>query len=266
MSLATVIAKLRNGSSPLDGRRAVEVGWLLRTSQASFIWDVPTHYRREDRPPAHAKSAGYCPAVLDHERRVVQVGCPFDLRLRVVIGENGEAALQDADGIKSGMMPHALVKLAKVAPQSEWRHPKRPIFQIRTPYVFLSDRPVYMSQLPPFMEYRDPPWPGVVIGGRVPIHIWPRTLNWAFEWYDVSKELILTRGRPWFYCRFETPDPGLSIRLVEAALTTELRNYLVGIESVVEYVNGSFSLFSTAKRRRPPRLLVHAKPSTTGAA
>jgi hypothetical protein len=259
MSLTTFLARLSpNGASSNGHKRVVDVGWLIRTGSAGFIWDAPVLYKREDKLPAHAKSAAYCPAVIDNERRLVQVACPFDLRLRMSITDKGEAVLEDVDGIKSGMMPHVLMKLTKVAPRSEWRHPQRPIFQFRTPYVFLSDMPVYLAQLPPFLEYRDPAWPGVVIGGRLPIHIWPRTLNWAFEWYDITRELTLTRGRPWFYCRFETADPSHNIRLVEASLTPELKTYMAGIESVVEYVNGTFSLFSTARRRRPARLLVQA--------
>lgn len=75
--------------------------------------------------------------------------------------------------------------------------------QILTPYVFLADEPVYLTQLPPFAHYREPQLPGTLIGGRVPIHIWPRRMMWAFEWYDTSKPIVLTRGEPWFYLRFE---------------------------------------------------------------
>jgi hypothetical protein len=258
MSLPLFLSKLRGNSAQPNHKHIVDVGWLLQASHATFIWDAPVHYRRKDRPPDHAKSASYCPAVIDNERRLVEVNCPFDLQLRVIFDEKGEAVLQDANGIQSAMMPHAFMKIAKVAPRSEWRHPKRPVFQMRTPYIFLADTPVYMAQLPPFLDYREPAWPGIVIGGRVPIHIWPRNLNWAFEWYDTTKDLILKRGQPWFYCRFETPDPSHHVRLVEATLTPELKNYLAGIEGVVNYVNKSFTLFSTAQQRRPQRLLVAA--------
>jgi hypothetical protein len=263
MGVPAVLSKLLGRTSTANPKGLVDVGWLVQTTQASFIWDAPAHYRRKERPPDHAKSASYCPAVLDNERRLVEVNCPFDLRLRVRFDDKGEAVLQDANGIQSAMMPHAFAKIAKIAPRSEWRHTKRPIFQIRTPYVFLADTPVYMAQLPPFLDFRSPAWPGVVIGGRVPIHIWPRTLNWAFEWYDTTQDLVLTRGQAWFYCRFETQDPSRQIRLVEATLTPELRDYLAGIEGVVNYVNKTFSLFSTAQQRRPPKLLVAANRQKT---
>lgn len=255
----TFLSRLRR--NPISNGKAgvVDVGWLLLASHAAFIWDAPSYYRRKQPPPDHAKSAGYCPAVIDNEKRLIEVACPFDLRLRMRIDGKGEGVLSDLAGNHSGMKPEALAKLVKVASQNEWRHPQRPIFQIKTPYLFLSDGVVYMAQLPPFLDYRDPPWPGTVIGGRLPIHIWPRTLNWAFEWYDVGKDLILTRGQPWFYCRFETSDPSRHVRLVQAQLTEELKTYLTGINGVAQYINKTFSLFPTARQRRPERLLVKVK-------
>ena len=155
---------------------------------------------------------------------------------------------------RCGRRPSAeLVHL--VAPK-EWRDPNRPILQLLTPYLFLADEPVYMTQLPPICHYRNPPWPGVLIGGRLPIHIWPRPMMWAFEWYDPKQELILRRGEPWFYVRFETEDPSRPVRLIEAEMTPQLKEYVGGLNAVTNYVNRTFSLFSTARERRPKRLLV----------
>ena len=111
----------------------------------------------------------------------------------------------------------------------------------------------------PLLTYSVPSWPGVFIGGRIPIHIWPRPLSWAFEWHDLTKDLILQRGQPWFYCRFETAHPTQHVRLVEAALTQDLRIYLSGMEGVVNYVSKTFSLFRVAKERRPAQLLVRVR-------
>ena len=54
--------------------------------------------------------------------------------------------------------------------------------------MFLTDDPVYLNQLPPFLDYVNPPWPGVLIGGRFPADVWPRQLMWAFEWCDTARE------------------------------------------------------------------------------
>jgi len=234
--------------------RVVDVGWLLQTEHASFIWEAPRPFRHTEPPPQHSKSVAYCPAVVDHEARLFEVLCPFDLRLRVHI-EDGQARITDAAGERSAIDPRALAQITMIASQNEWRHPNRPIFQIRTPYTFVSDEPVHLMQLSPFLHYREPRWPGLVIGGRVPINVWPRALNWAFEWYDLEKELTLVRGEPWFYVRFETSDSSRHARLIEAQMTQELKTYLAGMSGVVRYVNKTFSLFHIAQHRRPARLL-----------
>ncbi len=70
---------------------------------------------------------------------------------------------------------------------------------------------------------------------------------------------MLRRGEPWFHIRFETPDPSRKIRLTEAEMNDELRTFMNGIEGVTNCVQRTFSLFKTARRRRPKKLLVKRK-------
>ena len=235
--------------------RTVEVGWLLDTDKAGFIWEAPRKMSVDSPGSQHAKAVNYCPAVLDHENRVFEVPCPIDATLKFILDDKKQPALVNAAGDQSSIRPRHLNQMLALIAQKEWRHPKRPILQLITPYLFLSDEPVYMTQLPPFNHYRATPWPGLLIGGRLPIHIWPRPMMWAFEWHEPEKELILRRGEPWFYCRFETEDPTRRIRMVEAEMTPALREYMNGASGVTNYVNRTFSLFNTAKERRPEKLL-----------
>src|SRR5207248_7239700 len=62
-------------------RPVVEVGWLLFANQWSMIFDTPRPLFRKDAPPQHAKSASFCPAIIDHESRIFEVTCPYDLQL-----------------------------------------------------------------------------------------------------------------------------------------------------------------------------------------
>jgi hypothetical protein len=94
-----------------------------------------------------------------------------------------------------------------------------------------------------------------MIGGRFPIHIWPRELVWAFEWHDIKSDLIIRRGDPWFCVNFETEDPSGRVRLVEGQMTEELRTYTNGMRGVTNFVSRTFSIFDTAKSRRPKNLL-----------
>ena len=120
--------------------------------------------------------------------------------------------------------------MLSIVSRSEWRHPDRPIVQFVTPYIFVADEPVYIAQFPPFTGYHMNEWPGVLIGGRFPIHIWLRQMMWGFEWFDTKKPLSLRRGDPWFYVRFEATDPSRPVRLVEAEWTPEMREYQKGVD------------------------------------
>ena len=57
-------------------------------------------------------------------------------------------------GPRSPVRPKALASLLHVTDESEWRYPDRPTIQMRLPYVFAADEPVYLSQVAPFMHYR----------------------------------------------------------------------------------------------------------------
>jgi hypothetical protein len=237
--------------------RTVEVGWLIDADKAGFIWDEPKKLMRDPPSTLHAKSVRYCPAVLDHEARLFEVVAAVDMHLRVSLGSEKEPPrLINAAGDKSAVRAKYLGQLVTLMGRKEWRHPDRPILQIATPYLFVADETVYMTQLPPFCHFRSPALPGVMIGGRFPIHIWPRELMWAFEWYDPKEDLILKRGEPWFYVRFEAQDPSRSVRLVETEMTPQLTEYLKGLRAVTNYVNRTFSLFPTARARRPKKLVI----------
>ena len=252
-----LLSALQGLRRTIDGRRSVEVGWLLRTDHAGFIWHDPKPLGQSVSRSKHPKSVSRCPAVVDHEARMFQVLCPLDLRLKVCMDQE-QPRLVNVDGHNASVIDRALAQIAFLVPREQWRHPDRPLLQIKTPYTFIADEQVYLMQLPPLLHFARPAWPGVVIGGRVPIHIWPRPLAWAFEWHDVQQELVLRRGEPWFYCRFEAMDASRHVRLVEAELTSELKQYFTGLNGVVNYVNRTFNLFDIARRRRPERLLVRA--------
>jgi hypothetical protein len=232
-----------------------EVGWLLDSNEAQFLWGAPKRVRTFEGNPEHAKAVNNCPAYLDYESRMFEVLCPVDLRVRFQRDAQGRMALTNPDGEKSGVRMSHMPKLLTMSPPNEWRHPERPIVQIVTPYVFVADEPVWMTQGPPIQHYSKDPWPGLLIGGRLPIHVWPRTMMWAFEWWDISRDLVLKRGEPWFYVNFETSDPSRPVRLVEAELTPELKEYRAGMSGVTNYINRTYSLFKVAEERRPAKLL-----------
>ncbi len=235
----------------------VTVGWLLNRTEAPVIYAPPSRVTGEARNGGSAKSIVQCPAVRNFESRFFEIAAPFDLHLGFQRDEDsGLPEIVNLAGDRSPIRSGKLASMLQLSPEKEWRHPKRPVFQIALPYIFVADQPVYISQLPPFAHFRKDPLPGLMIGGRFPIQVWPRPLMWAFEWHYTDCPVVLRRGEPLFYVQFETLPQDRSVRLVEAQRTPELEDYLEHISGAVDYVSQTFSLFEAAEARRPKRLIV----------
>ncbi len=239
----------------LGGKRTITVGWLARTTQTSVLFSAPKLFSRDDPKAASSKSVQHCPAAVDFDRRHFVIPSPIDVELHFVRQANGGMSLQDANGDQSGITASGLQELLRLHPQQEWRHPDRPLIQFLSPYIFVADDPCFIVQTAPYLHYFPEPRPGVQMGGRFPIHIWPRPVSWGFEWYDVTRPLKLKRGEPWFYVRFETENPSARVRLVEQEITPELEKYISDISDVSKFVSRTYSLFSEAQRLRPPTLV-----------
>lgn len=241
-------------AAPAAPPRFAEIGWLIDATTPSFIWDEPRPLPR-GQPTEHPKGVNRCPAILDSEARTWEVLAPVDMHLRLGKNDKGEPSLVNVAGAQSSVAAGKLQQMITLMPQSRWRDQRRPVLQVSAPYRFICDEPCWLNQLPPYYHYKAPAWPGLLIGGRFPIHNWPRSLMWAFEWWDTARDLIVKRGEPWFYLRFETQDPARPQRLVEAEMTPELRDFCRGLDGITNYVNQTFQVMETAASRRPARLL-----------
>jgi hypothetical protein len=242
---------------PEDGPQSgpIVVGWLRDVEKGGVLYDPPERVSFRDVARGHAKSASRCPAVLNLESRYFMVRCPFDLAIGFVRDKDGRAGLVNRAGAASSIRTNKLNDVISLVNETEWRYSGRPTVQLKLPYVFVADEPVYMTQLDAFAHYRKLPLPGTIFGGRFPISVWPRPLMWAFEWHEPEKDLVVRRGDPLFYVQFEGEGPERPIQVVEAERTPELAGYLEHISGAVNYVNQTFGLFKAAEAARPARLL-----------
>lgn len=236
----------------------IKVGWLLEDGRpGNFIYNSPKPVSLQRQKPLSHMAVQSCPAVNQLESRYFEVTCPFDLRLRCEKNNEAFEIYSVPDGTR---VDEELIKQnLNLMPKDSWRSEDKPVIQIECPYAFIADEEVFLTQLPPFLSFNSSYWPGTLIAGRFNIQNWPRTLSWAFEWHDLSKDLILKRGKPWFYVFFESDNPNNSFRLVEAEYTEDLRKYKNSMHQTPRFVSNTFSLFRTAKERRPKKLLVEKK-------
>lgn len=238
-----------------QSRGPVQVGWFLSDKKGGIIYDAPERVRSIEVNREHSKSASRCPAVINMESRYFMVKCPFDIHIGLARDEKGKPVLRNLAGMQSSVRASKLGEKLHITSEVEWRTKGVPTIQLSLPYVFISDEPVYASQISPFMHYNKDPLPGTIFGGRFPINVWPRPLMWAFEWHDIEKPIKIKRGDPLFYMTFETQSPERSIVVTETELTPELKDYMDLISGAVNYVNQTFSLFEAAEERRPETLL-----------
>lgn len=234
----------------------VTVGWFLSEDKGAILFNAPERLLFRQTNKAHAKSASRCPAVIQMESRFFVVQCPYDIHIGFARDEKGKPTLVNKAGVASPIRGSKLGKVLTLVGEAEWRYPDRPTIQMVLPYSFISDEPVYITQLGTFAHYRRDPLPGTIFGGRFPIHVWPRPIMWAFEWHDPGRDIVLKRGEPLFYLQFEAEGPDRAVQMVEAERTPELLEYMNKLSGVVNYVNQTFSLFKAAEEVRPKRLLV----------
>ena len=235
-----------------------KIGWLIEDGQpGNFIYNEPKPVSINKSKPLSHMAVQACPAVNQVESRYFEVTCPFDLRLRC---EKKDSTFEIYSVPEGTRRDEELIKRnLNLMPKDSWRSEDRPVIQIECPYAFITDDNIYLTQLAPFLNFNSSYWPGTLISGRFNITNWPRTLSWAFEWHDLSHDLILKRNKPWFYVFFESDNPEDTYKLVEAEYTDDLRKFKNSMLQTPRFISNTFSLFRTAKNRRPKKLLVEKK-------
>lgn len=244
-------------STEAGPRRQITVGWLLEETLASVVFFPPEPLVWPASRGRGNEGVAACPAIKDLTQRLWVVRSPFTFRLRVTHFEAGKGFRYASEpvGNERPVADALLYRLIQTQAMETWESPNRPVMQLRLPYIFLSDHSVYVEQLPAFMSDIAARFPGIVYGGRFPIDVWPRRLNFSFQWVDLERCIEIRRGEPLFYVRFQPRLRDQRIRLVEAERTPEVDAFLNAIKAAPAYANKTFSLFGRAAEMRPPRLV-----------
>ena len=237
----------------------IPVGWCCDREEGAFAFEPPcTVFSRRERPLS-IRSVQNCPAVNDLERHLIEVPSPIGLRLRAV----DEGDVPEIFVIPTGttVAEEKIGEFLVLEPVERWRDPKRPMLQLKIPFFFVTDSPCWVTQLPPFLDPAMRQWPGVMAAGRFPLHVWPRSLQWAFEWDDFNEDLVIKAGDPLCYLQCAFDDVAARPDLVEAAMTDTLAEYRAGMQAVGEITDDMAGVWADAESRRPATLL---EPVTRG--
>lgn len=231
----------------------VDIGYCLADPAGGFAFQPPrTVFSERDRPLA-TRAVQNCPAVNALERQLVEMPAPIGIRM--ALETSGGQLNLNINPKGTFVQPEELGNIVSMEPPERWRHPKKPIIQIKLPIFFVTDEACHMSQVPPFLSAHMRRWPGTMVVGRFPVSLWPQNLSWAFEWDRPEEELAIRQGEPLCYFMFEFNHPDKRPRLVEAALTSELDEYRQGMQGLHHLTPDVEDVMERAQARRPARLL-----------
>lgn len=238
------------------------VGWFLpRTLEARAIWFDPLRYSWEPAGEKQSSIFLHCPAYQKFSRNLFVIRCPFDLHLKCRVSE-GDCEV--SVGEESSIKPEKLAAFIKVHPRSEWRETDKPLMQLMLNYYFLSDDDVDIQYLSPLSTtFFQPPIPGLVLQGRWNIKSWIRPVNFVFEWWHTSSDLIIKRGDPILNVMFLSKNLDAKTVLVEAEETPEVIEMARGIQSINSYIRNVFSVLPSVAKNRPRRLVKPCKSKST---
>lgn len=231
----------------------VDVGWRNSSPQAALAF-FPPEVLGPGEIEARMRLFPFDGPANDLAHRIVQVRCPYDLRVRPSppgvwptrfhrVPEEGGLSEQGFRGLVTPIIPTAQ------------RDRATPAVQISLNLVVLTEEECAIQLMPPFLWEGFREWPGSIVSGRFPLRSWPRPLNCVLEWQDRDRDWVLRRGDPMVYLLFEFDDPAKRPRMVEAAATAPFTRHFAQVDSVTLYGRNVGPMFTEAERRRPHRLL-----------
>jgi hypothetical protein len=233
--------------------RPINVGWFLDVDEAGAMYPDPIPIAHlQKKVQRHKKSPDYCPAVQSFNRNLFVLLAPYDLTL--FCNEKPDSFEFRMETNSSSISPGSLRHVLFVTPPLEWRSPNRPVIQLRCPYVFVSDDNVTVEQTAPWLHYHQPTWPGVAIAGAFEIRNWVRPLSWAFEWYELSRPLVIRAGEPWSYVRL-IPASKSIVKLARIERTSAIADLQKQVTGITNYTSNALDLIGRVEARRPARLL-----------
>lgn len=233
---------------------AIKIGWSFVDVEGTACYPHPQKVYLEKDPSTTKRGHLSCPAVRASAQGYFSIGSPFSLRLRFKKVKDVVSFIPIYPF--TSINESKLSELFRLEPKEQWRSKDLPLFQIPSPYFFLTDEPIQMEQCQPiFANSSSLNWR--IIPGKFNIHGWHRPLNWAVEWDTKCGDLILKTGEPLYYVRFFDNEGRIisSPDIVKSELSDELRARLKSTAGVTALQRGTAALIRTASEDRSEPLL-----------
>ncbi len=225
------------------------IGWCFTEDFGVRVYPEPERLHLPKDPSVTKRGHLSCPAVRSLVEGVYVIRAPYSLQVRYK--ELADAASFSAVYPFTSIAEERFQNIFRVEPTSIWRNRRTPIFQLPSPYLFVSDAPLAMTASHPFLaDSTRLNWR--LIPGQFDIHAWQRPLNWAVEWDIAAGDLIIKQGEPLYYVHFSHEDGSIvrSPRLKKIAFEGELKKRVQSMTGVTGMRRGTAKLIRDASFTR----------------
>jgi hypothetical protein len=154
--------------------------------------------------PIHSSTA-FCPALKKNKDWWV-IRAPYTYHLKHEFLEDGESQVSLLP--RSNFRDNVFEKVIRIEPKDVRNQKNIPLIQFLLNTTFWTkEKDVTIEAFPAFMSHKLNKQPLVSIYGSYPISNWMRPLNFAFDWVEPDKEILIERGDPLLYVRFSKKLP-----------------------------------------------------------
>ena len=230
----------------------IDIGWCITEELSSSIFFEPQSTQiNHKKKSTNIKSEGVlrCPAVHNLAiNRIFNIRSPYTIKLRAIETSENKIDIRGVfpdTEVDSSILP----SIISVEPREFWIDKNIPILQIKMPYIFFSDIPVWINQLEAPSQKIIKSWS--LIQGRFDIYSWQRSLNFATQWFDIKKDFYIKRGEPIFQICFDTTEASNEFKLKKVTLDENIKRRIASCEGVTKLIKNTGQLMSS---NRDPNL------------
>ena len=174
------------------------IKWTV-TEGETLVWEKPERLSSSMNEQYKKSLVRSCWASGDFLDKTFVIKSPFDIHLSYYKPEKKIALHPNKSTISETTYNNLFRNDVK-------EYTDHAVIQMGTRYAFMCDKPCTITLTPPFnnLDYKDYDSNTRVVSGTFNIFDWQRTLSYALEWLDTSKDLIIKTGQPLFYVTFNT--------------------------------------------------------------
>tara|TARA_R110000824_G_C15033684_1_gene659656 strand:- start:88 stop:822 length:735 start_codon:yes stop_codon:yes gene_type:complete len=144
---------------------------------------------------------GKCPAVHNIWNNKFSISLPYDIELTYEEKDKRVIIQEDNSSIDTNTFLSAIII------NDPKDYTKYPVIQLSLEQFFIADSDCMMTVIPPINEVYKDMWRNIkFVSGSFNIYDWQRNLNFAFEWLNPDKPLIIKKDEPIMYVQFNTPN------------------------------------------------------------